>query len=598
MLFKFGKKPARHDPRLFQLSNYLNKATLPTPPAEFGHENLINSWGMLANDQYGCHDDQTEVLTDAGWQKWPEYDGKALLGTMNTATGMLEYQAPLAIKRAPYSGKMFYADHAAMDFALTPEHRMYHQQYHVPKPYTPNSAYWGQPQFKTIDSMSKRVRIPGCTNGFIGTGLVELEIGARKWSGDDFIALLSLIASDGWVGGSETTWRRISFCCFRDDRREMVAALAFRLGIKETVRRGVWEFTDPALADWLRANLFTSPTYRSAFKKVPDLVKVASQSQIHRFLDFYGDQHTIGDTRAYSSTSKQMIDDLQELLLKTGESGATRERPLRESHARKQDGTMVHSRSPEHTLYQRKREHLAICQTTRNPCIRDDYYNGDIFCATVPNSTLITRRNGYPLISGNCCVWAGAAHETMLWNAMARKTVMFTDAGVLSDYSAVTGFNPRNPASDQGTDMLEAASYRRKVGVLDGGGKRHKVAAYLGITPGDPVEHAVALYLFGAVGLGIEVPSSAITQFNVGKPWDVAKRSSILGGHYIPLVAKRNNMFSCVTWGRIQPMTMKFLQKYCDQSIVYVSEEMLTNGKSLEGFDKATLLADLNALPH
>src|SRR5882757_1904530 len=64
------------------------------------------------------------------------------------------------------------------------------------------------------------------------------------------------------------------------------------------------------------------------------------------------------------------------------------------------------------------------------------------------------------------CVWAGAAHETMLWNKEASKTVTFTDNEVLSDYSAVTGFNPSDPNSDQGTDMQVAASYRRKTGII------------------------------------------------------------------------------------------------------------------------------------
>src|SRR5947209_12015282 len=117
------------------------------------------------------------------------------------------------------------------------------------------------------------------------------------------------------------------------------------------------------------------------------------------------------------------------------------------------------------------------------------------------------------------CVWAGAAHETMLWNAEAGRKVAFTDKCVLSDYSAVTGFNPKKPSTDQGTDMVVAASYRRKTGIVDASGKRHQVAAYLSIRPGDIAEHALAMWLFGAVGIGIEFPASAMDQFNAGKPW-------------------------------------------------------------------------------
>ena len=50
---KLGKVPARPDAVKLKFSSYINTNQLPTPPASFGHENLIQSWGMLGNDQYG-----------------------------------------------------------------------------------------------------------------------------------------------------------------------------------------------------------------------------------------------------------------------------------------------------------------------------------------------------------------------------------------------------------------------------------------------------------------------------------------------------------------------------------------------------------------
>jgi hypothetical protein len=193
------------------------------------------------------------------------------------------------------------------------------------------------------------------------------------------------------------------------------------------------------------------------------------------------------------------------------------------------------------------------------------------------------------------CVWAGAAHETMIWNACAGRGISFSDKSVLSDYSAVTGFNPSDESTDQGTDMKAAASYRRTTGVIDAAGNRHKIAAYLSITPGNLQEHYIAMYLFGAVGIGILFPGYAMDQFNQNKPWSVKQRGALDGGHYIPLVAKRSNI-ECVTWGRIQKMTVGFFGKYNDESLCYVSEEMLTNNKSPEGFDAASLIKYLNQL--
>lgn len=193
------------------------------------------------------------------------------------------------------------------------------------------------------------------------------------------------------------------------------------------------------------------------------------------------------------------------------------------------------------------------------------------------------------------CVFAGAAHETMMWCREAGAITEFDDKSVLSDYSAVTGFDPTNPDTDQGTDMQAAASYRRKVGIVDAIGNRHKIDAYLAIEPGNLTQHYLAMYLFGAVGIGIQFPGSAMSQFNRGKTWSVVKGAQVEGGHYLPLIAKRTNI-KCVTWGRVQGMTAGFFSKYNDESLAYLSAESLVNRKSPEGFDYGALLADLHAI--
>lgn len=194
------------------------------------------------------------------------------------------------------------------------------------------------------------------------------------------------------------------------------------------------------------------------------------------------------------------------------------------------------------------------------------------------------------------CVWAGAGHETMLWNADAGRIVQFTDAGVLSDYSVVTGFNPSDPSTDQGTDMAMAAAYRKTTGVIDAAGVRHKVGAYLSIPAGALDEMLVASFVFGTLGIGITFPDSAMAQFNAGQPWDVVPGSTIEGGHYVPNLARRSGMFVIDTWAKEQPMTDAFASANNDENVVYLSQEFLVGGKSLEGFDLDQLNADLASL--
>jgi len=103
-------------------------------------------------------------------------------------------------------------------------------------------------------------------------------------------------------------------------------------------------------------------------------------------------------------------------------------------------------------------------------------------------------------------------------------------------------------------------------------------------------------YLFGAVGIGLQLPSSALVQSEQGLPWDVVADASIDGGHYVPLVGRRADGLHVIGWGAIQLMTEDFLAQYCDEALAYVSQECLLDQKSPEGFAYDDLISDLAAL--
>jgi hypothetical protein len=194
------------------------------------------------------------------------------------------------------------------------------------------------------------------------------------------------------------------------------------------------------------------------------------------------------------------------------------------------------------------------------------------------------------------CVFAGAAHETMLLVREAGGTATFTDANVLADYAAVTGFDPAKLETDQGTDLQQAAAYRRTTGIVDAQGGRHKIAAYLALEPGNLQHLFLATYLFGAADIGLQLPSSALVQSEQRLPWDVVADAAIDGGHYVPLVGRQADGLHVVSWGAIQLMTEDFLAQYCDEAVAYVSQECLLDQKSPEGFAYDDLISDLAAL--
>ena len=197
------------------------------------------------------------------------------------------------------------------------------------------------------------------------------------------------------------------------------------------------------------------------------------------------------------------------------------------------------------------------------------------------------------------CVICDAAHQTMLWSRIAeRPLVYFNNGAVLADYSAVAGFDPRDPDNtDNGTDMSQMASYRRNIGVQDAYGGRHKVDAYVSLDAGNADELAAAAYFFGAASVGVWLPDAAEDQFDNHQPWTVQPGPRPEDGHCITCVGRKaNGNFVFVTWGGLAEVTPNFIAAYMDEGICFLSSEMLIKNASVEGFDVARLQEFLAAL--
>lgn len=202
------------------------------------------------------------------------------------------------------------------------------------------------------------------------------------------------------------------------------------------------------------------------------------------------------------------------------------------------------------------------------------------------------------------CVFAGAAHEhRMILHVVKRVDVPFNGKTAIADYSACTGYVVGDDATDQGTDMHDAASYRQHTGIVDGNGKRHMIGAYIWLDPKNWRHLLEATYIFGMVGIGFNFPDSAWKQIDAGEPWDVvANDGGIHGGHYVPVMGSPHTVVPArcglVTWGQRQEMTQAFYEKYNDEALVYITTEELSGSPQhgLHGFDLERLNSYLQAL--
>jgi hypothetical protein len=221
--------------------------------------------------------------------------------------------------------------------------------------------------------------------------------------------------------------------------------------------------------------------------------------------------------------------------------------------------------------------------------------------AVFGNTSLITNWGMLGNDQYGDCVEAGGPHQVMYMEKDAgNPQSTFTTATSLSDYSAVTGFNPNDPNSDQGTDMADYAAYFKSPGLIDVAGHRHVVDGYVALAPGNIQELMTAAYIFGGAGFGFAFPQSAMDQFNAGHPWTwtYVAHSPIVGGHYVYVYGRNSaGQIVLVTWGKTWTMGTGFARYYNDETLVYLSMEWLKNNMTPSQCNLAQLEADMKALP-
>lgn len=359
------------------------------------------------NGQGYCTTEDTEVLTDKGWVFWPDYNGSDLLGTVNTTTGNMEFQKPLQRQVFEYSGEMIYSTNRRIDFGVTPNHRMLVNKFNVNTGRLNNHF-----EFVEAKDMGWYCGLPHAPKGFLGLNIEKLSVpNDREYTGDDFVALLGLIISDGYAGGTENTKNWVSFASFREELRQDIAELATRNGFHESPsRKGVWVRYDAgAFAEWTRQHCYTSGVLGAGNKKLPLFLKEVSQRQMQIFLHYFDDRNRDGSQ--YYSSSKKLIDDLQEIHLKLGKRSHIGKRDPKTSKFDGNKSGTITSKLTQYVLTVGQEDRLSIM---RSKHIETDRYKGNVFCATVPNGTLVTRRNGSVLISGNCWAYSTTAAVQIL----------------------------------------------------------------------------------------------------------------------------------------------------------------------------------------
>jgi hypothetical protein len=195
-------------------------------------------------------------------------------------------------------------------------------------------------------------------------------------------------------------------------------------------------------------------------------------------------------------------------------------------------------------------------------------------------------------VIGDCTI-ASAAHMIELWTASTGAERSPTDEQVVAMYSAVTGYDPRNPQTDQGAVELDVLNYWRKTGLAG-----DRIYAFVQVDPRNQHEFKAAMWLFGGLYLGLALPVSA--QAQVGRRWSVQRgpngQPGSWGGHAVPATDYNRAEVTVVTWGATQRCTWGFIADYCEEAYAVLSPDWVSRltQKAPSGFDLAALQADLS----
>lgn len=183
------------------------------------------------------------------------------------------------------------------------------------------------------------------------------------------------------------------------------------------------------------------------------------------------------------------------------------------------------------------------------------------------------------------CVVAGIAHHLMLITAHAGKMVVPTNADVLAFYEKYGGYDPAHPdQTDNGMAMTDAYHAWQTDGFCG-----HKIRGWASLDPADILRQNQGLWLFMGVGLGVQLPASAQTQFADGKHWEIAQDDGgIEGGHAILESGYGYMGRNVETWGKgDQKCSTAWKAKYCDESYVVLTDDLISaaTGKAPSGFN-------------
>lgn len=196
------------------------------------------------------------------------------------------------------------------------------------------------------------------------------------------------------------------------------------------------------------------------------------------------------------------------------------------------------------------------------------------------------------------CVFAFCGHAQKAVAAWIGKAYSLKDATVIAAYKAYC--KTYSNGQDQGANPLVVLKNWMTTRMFGG-----TLGAMGRVNFRNATEVMQFVEYTGAVGVSVNLPKSAETQFNRGVVWDVDQTldNAIAGGHQMCVVGYKpglNNLggettlWAVVTWAVVVWITQEWMDAYAQQMQALITPELMTQ-KVFDGFKIAQLQVDVTA---
>ena len=406
-----------------------------------------------------CYDEKTRVLTRDGFKYFKELLYTDEVATLNLKTEELEYQRPEKIVRFRRQDKMVSLKGTFFDVCVTPDHKMVVKE--------DSDLRWNLIPFNKLISKGKsdQMIIPdkyktkkNCkwTNGkemsiFKVPVLTNKKYPPKKnviteISMDVFLEFLGWYLSEGSTYIAKRGYVNTITQVKEKYIPEIISCIK-KMGYNIFKTKKDIIFSSREMCYYLKQ------FGKAKEKFIPKWAKNLSSRQIKILLNslFKGDGslYENGDWVKYTTTSKQLAEDVQECLLKIGMSGAVSTSDPTLKKPGKIDGRYIRGKLLQYTVsVNRERNEPSMYYAE----LKEIDYDGFVYCATVPNHAMLVERNGKVLFSGNTERKHPLALVKAYWHAF--QNTKDKVALVLKTY--------RNDYSDQEKDVIRRTIRRLK----------------------------------------------------------------------------------------------------------------------------------------